>query len=404
MQSEISLNRSLSLPLLVFYGLGTILGAGIYVLIGEVAAFAGIYAPLSFIVAVVIATFTALSYAELSARMPKSAGEAHYVQAAFSRKALAVTVGWAVVLTGVVSAGTLVRGFVGYFHIFFAIPEILLITILVLSLGLLAAWGIFQSVFLAMLITLVEVSGLIFVIVIAGDSFAALPDNLHIFTPGFSFTTWTGILFGTFIAFYAFIGFEDMVNVAEEVRNPRRNLPLGIFIALALATILYILIAVVAVLSMPLDELQGNTAPLAALVVQHGYSAKLISAISLIAVINGALIQVIMASRVVYGMANSNNAPKLFARISPKTQTPINATIWITLLVLVFALYLPLVTLASITSFVILLIFTVVNAALLKIKFQQQGAPELFSVPKFVPVLGILLSLGLVLFRVIMHF
>ena len=225
MATETKLKRSLSLPFITFYGLGTILGAGIYVLVGEVAGRAGLFAPIAFLIAALIVGFTAVSYAELSARLPKSAGEAVYVQKAFNKKNLSLIIGLLVVFTGVMSSATLLNGFSGYFQLFFQIPHWVILTVGIILLGLLAAWGIMESVGTAMVITIIEVAGLLLIIGVAAGSFATLPERIPELIPSFDGTIWLGIFLGSFLAFFAFIGFEDMVNVAEEVKDPQKNMP-----------------------------------------------------------------------------------------------------------------------------------------------------------------------------------
>jgi amino acid transporter len=397
-----SLKRSLSLPLITFYGLGTILGAGVYVLIGKVAGIAGMYAPLAFLMAAVVAFLTAFSYSELSSRYPFSAGAALYVEKAFSKRWLSTILGWSVVLTGIVSAGTMVNGFVGYLNIFVELPAWLTITVLSIGLGLLAAWGINESVGSAAVITLVEVFGLILVLFMAGGSLSELPERSRELIPPLSGSVWLSIALGAFLSFYAFIGFEDMVNVAEEVKNPSRNLPLSIILALSIATLLYMLIALVSVLALPLDLLAGSDAPLAS-IIEHkgGHSPVIIGLISLFAVVNGALVQIIMGSRLVYGMSCRNMAPGLFNEVNQRTRTPIRATILITLLILVLALWLPLVTLAKATSFIILLVFTLVNLSLCCLKLKRAPNPDgAVNYPILVPVFGFLSCLGLLSLQV----
>lgn len=397
-----SLKRSLSLPLITFFGLGDIIGAGIYVLIGKVAGYAGMYAPVSFFMAAVIALFTGFSYAELSSRYPRSSGEAFFTQEAMNRRLFSSAVGWAVVLTGVVSAATIANGFVGYLHLFVSIPDWLAIMMLVLVLGSLAAWGIIESVIAAALITLVELGGLLLVLWVAGGSLAELPERLPELVPPVSGTVWIGIATGSVLAFFAFIGFEDMVNVAEEVKNPSRNMPIAILLAIGISTVLYLLISLVAVLSLPLEELAGSRAPLAAIVQKSGgYQPTLIGLISIFAIVNGALIQIIMASRVIYGMVEQGGAPAIFAVINPKTRTPLRSTALVTVIVLTLALWLPLETLARTTSFVILIIFTIVNLSLFIIKRRIPRQAGAACYPVWVPVVGVVLCGSLVIFQTI---
>ncbi len=389
-----TLNRSLSLPLITLYGLGTIIGAGIYVLIGVVASKAGMFSPIAFLLAAFIAGFTAFSYAELSSRLPHSAGEAVYIQNAFGKRWLSTATGWCVVVIGLVSSATIANGFVGYLGVFVQVPDWLAITCLVVSLGLIASIGISQSVWLATIITLIEIGGLIYVLVVAGDSFSQLPARLPEMIPAFETETWSGIFIGAFLAFYAFIGFEDMVNVAEEVKDAPRILPKAIIIALIISTILYLAVALVAVLALPIDALAASDAPLATIIEASGKkSTLLISAISLIAVVNGALIQIIMASRVLYGMGNTGLAPHMLAKVHPRTQTPLLSTGLAVIAVLILALWLPLVTLAQVTSFITLAIFAMVNLALIRLKLRTPSVPGTVHYPLWVPIMGATLSI-----------
>jgi len=394
MPEQVQLKRSLTLPLITLYGLGTIIGAGIYVLIGAVASKAGMFTPLSFLIAAMIAGFTAFSYAELASRFPRSAGEAIYIQEAFDRRWLSIIVGFSVVIVGLVSSATIANGFVGYLDVFVQIPHWLAITLLVLTLGIVSAIGINESVWMATIITIIEIVGLIFVVMIAGENLDQLPARLPEMYPSVENAQWGSVFIGAFLAFYAYIGFEDMVNVAEEVKDAPRLLPKAIIIALVVSTFLYFAVSIIAVLSLPIETLSASEAPLAAVVEASGYKGKLfISAISLVAVVNGALIQVIMASRVLYGMGNSGMAPSLLARIHPRTQTPLISTSVVTLVILVLALWLPLITLAEITSYITLVIFTGINAALIRIKLHRAPPAHAVQYPVWIPLIGLFLCL-----------
>ncbi len=386
--------------LLTLYGLGTILGAGIYVLIGEVARVAGPAMPAAFLLAGFIAAFSALSYAELSGRLPKSAGEAAYIQAAFNWPVAAGVMGWAVIATGVVSSATLVRGFIGYLDVFVSLPSALVMTLLVIGLGMLAAWGIAESMWAAAVITMIETFGLIAVCFVARDSLASWPDRWPEMLPALDLAAWTGVLLGAFIAFYAFIGFEDMVNVAEEVIAPERTLPLAIVAALVLSTALYLLVAVVATLALPTAVLSDSDAPMAAIIQSRGYSPTIIALVGLFAVINGALIQLVMASRVLYGLGKQGLVWPLLARVHAGRRTPVVATALIALAVLVFALALPIGRLARLTSFIALAVFLAVNLSLIVVK-RHAGSAPVFTVPTFVPVVGAVLSAGMLLLQLV---
>ena len=397
---EPTLDRSIGFVLLTLYGLGTILGAGIYVLVGEVARASGPAAPSAFLLAAALAGLTAFSYAELASRLPRCASEAAYVAAGFRAPTLASAVGWAVVATGIISAATLVRGFVGYLQVLFPFPETGIIVVLVGLLGLLAGWGIRVSLLVAGAVTILEAAGLILVSVVAGDSLQNLPQRWSSLIPGRELSAWMGVTSGAFVAFYAFIGFEDMVNVAEEVQDPRKTLPRAIMAALAVSTTLYLLIAVVAVLSLPLDVLSVSAAPLATIVESRGFPPWIMGSIGTLAVFNGALVQFIMASRVLYGLGSQNLAWPVLARVHAGTRTPLIATGLISVAILLLALGFSLERLARFTSFVALIVFLMVNASLWRLKKDGQARP-VFCIPKAVPALGILLCSGMIVYQTI---
>jgi amino acid transporter len=391
-----ALRRSLSLTLVTFYGLGNILGAGIYVLIGRVAAHAGYQAPLSFLLASLLACFTAFSYAELSARFPWSAGEVMYVRQGLGVRALAIATGLLISLAGIVSAATIARGFTGYLQVFVHLGDATAIVLLVGSLGVLAAWGISQSTRVAAAMTLAEIAGLLLILWVARPDGVTVLATLDRQLEASDFVAAQGIFLGAFLAFYAFIGFEDMVNVAEEVKHPQRDLPRAILLALGLSTLLYLAVALVAVSAVTPSQLAGSDAPLAYLYRQAtGREPWLIAALSMVAVVNGALIQIIMVARVGYGMGSRGWAPAWLARVHPATRTPVRATALVTLAVILMALWLPLEQLARATSFCILLVFVLVNLSLWRIKHRPADDYRGFRVRRWVPATG---AAGAVLF------
>jgi amino acid transporter len=389
------LKRSLSTPLLVLYGLGTTVGAGIYVLIGEVAAQAGSLAPVSFVAAALLAAPTAFAFAELSSRYPRSAGEAVYVSEGLPLPGLALIVGLAVASVGILSSAAIANGFVGYARQFVDLPGPTLIVMLVCILAVIAAWGISESVALASIITLIEVGGLLVIVFVGASAdpapVAPTPSDVAIVP---------GILAGAILAFYAFLGFEDMVNVAEEVRDAPRTVPRAIIVTLILTALLYAAVSIVAVRVVPLATLANAEAPLS-LVFTHatGGSANMIGAIGAIAVVNGALIQIIMASRVLYGLGSQGWLPAAIARLHPRTRTPVLATFLVAVCVLVLALSLSLVRLAEVTSLVTLGIFALINLALWRIKLRDAGPVGGWSVPLWLPVVGFVVSAGFVIYH-----
>ncbi|WP_375699555.1 APC family permease [Pseudophaeobacter sp. TrK17] len=388
------LKRRIGLGLLTAYGIGVMVGAGIYVLVGAVAAEAGVLAPLAFLLAGLIAAPTALSYAEFSSRLPEAAGEAAYVGQGFNSKFFAIFVGLAVVVAGTVSAGAVLRGGAGYFAAATGIDAELAIIGMGAALVLVAIIGVLESFALVAVFTLIEVLGLALV-VWAGFSTSASPDwnaalplAEMITTPGLA----TGIAFGAVLAFFAFIGFEDIVNMAEEVRNPTRILPQAIVISLAVTSVIYALVCWAAVRTVPLDALASSDSPLALVWQQsQGGNARFLSAIAVFAALNGVLAQIVMASRVLYGLGGRTTGLAAFRHAHPRFGTPVRATVLIGLAVLVAAYWLPVAQLASVTSATLLSVFVLVNLALILQKRRQPEAP--FQVPFAVPVVGLILSL-----------
>jgi len=389
------LRRSLGLVLLSLYGLGTIIGAGVYVLVGEVAGLAGYHAPWAFLLSSVMVAFTALSFAELSSRFPRSAGQAVYVHEGLGGRLLPMAVGFMVVSVGLVSSAAITNGFIGYLGELVSVPRGVAIGGVVVAMMALAIWGIAESVTIASIATVIEIGGILIVIGGGSGSLAGLPDRLPDLLPTLDAGALAGIGSAALLAFFAFIGFEDMVNVAEEVRRPQKTLPRAIVLALTVTVFLYVGLSLIAVLTVPIDELSKSQAPLA-LVFERGtgLSPVFIIFVAMIAVLNGALIQIIMASRVVYGMARQRWLPSLFAQINAKTQTPVVATVAVAVLVLGLSLWLPLVTLAKITSLFTLTIHVLVNLSLVRLKWRDVSPPTNgMRLPIWVPACGFLISL-----------
>jgi amino acid transporter len=396
------LDRRVSLPMLVLYGLGTMVGGGFYALAGKVAGSAGAHAPVAILVACGLALLSALSFAELSARHPWSAGEAFYVQEAFGRARLSTLVGWMVIATGVVSTATLANAIALFAESHVPLSRAAVVVIALLALGLVTAWGIGQSVLFAVAIAVVEVGGLGFVVAAKAGSYAQLPARFGELVPGLSASEWSGIGLGAFLIFYAFIGFEDMVNIAEEVRQPRRSLPIAILVALLLTGLLYFAVVLALVLSVPLEELAASETPLARAVADiHPAAVPAMNAVGALAGVNGALVQLVMSSRVVYGMSDRGLGPRGLAHLAPRTRTPLRATALVTALALALALWLPLVSLAKLTSGIILVVFALVNAALWRLKARAAPPAGSICVPRWVPVVGAGVSLLLLLHQLV---
>lgn len=401
MVDVVKLKRTVTWPFLILYGLGTMVGGGFYALLGKVAGEAGIFAPVALALTGVLAILVSFAFAELSSRYPVSAGESRYVMEGFNSRMLGVVTGGMVIVTGIVSAAALVVATIGFLQEIVTVPGPLGIIILVIMLAGVAAWGIGQSVLVVAIITLIEVGALVYATSIADSSLAEVVDNWRVFVPPLDAGVWAGMFSGAFLAFYAFIGFEDMVNIAEEVKDVRRVLPMAIVVSVLITVILYMTVAAVAVMSIPPAELATAGTPVAAMVGKQGwYSTTGLVIVSMLTGLNGALVQVIMASRVAYGLAVRGDAPIWLGAVHNHTQTPVRATALVASLVLALALFFPLKTLVEITTTIILTLFAMINIALWRIKLRD---PDLDGegprYPIWIPVLGASACISVLVFR-----
>lgn len=385
-----NLRRRLGLALLVLYGIGITIGAGIYVLIGSVAGEAGKYAPWSFLLAAIVMGLTVASYAELSTRFPVSAGEAAYIKAAFGSRSLSILTGLLTICIALVSSAAVALGSAGYIQQFIGLPRDLIVIVVVTVLGLVAIWGILESVLLASLFTLIEVGGLGAIIALAVHADVPFVEPLTSFPP-LDIPVVFGILSGSLLAFFAFVGFEDLVNVIEEAKEPKRDVPRAMLFTLIISAALYMLVAAVAVTSMPLERLSVSPAPLS--LVFHemsGASPAVISLVATVATLNTILAQMTMAARVMFGMARDGDLPVSFAKVNPVTGTPVIATVCIMLIVIPLALVVPFVWLAESTSVGTLIVFGFVNVALLRLRSDAAVSSDShIKVPIWVPAAGL---------------
>jgi amino acid transporter len=394
------LKRNLSLPLLTLYGLGNILGAGIYVLVGKVAGIAGLGTPLAFLIAMLVAGLTAFSYMELAGRFPVSASVSVYLHKAFGRRWLSVLIGVAMILGGIASAAALSQGFAGYLRLYVNVPASVASVGIILVIGLIAIKGIKESAVLAAVFTLIEIIGLLLIIWVGRNAFtqAAVSDVLRI-DP---ILGTGGVIAGAFLAFYAFIGFEDMVNVSEEVKNPRKTMPLAILFSLLISTVLYIIVVIVSVTIVSPQDLSTSSAPLALVYERTGaQGAIVLTSIGLLAAVNGIVVQIIMGSRVLYGLAKQGWIHDKFLKLHKTNQTPIFATICIVAAMILATLTLPIVSLAKVTSLLLLGIFILVNASLISVKRKQKIHKGYITVPIAIPILGVICSSGLILYQIL---
>ena len=342
-------------------------GAGIYVLVGKIAGISGGLSIWAFVAAAVIVSFSAYSHGFLAKHIPSSAGAAEYINRAFHRPPLTLAVGLGVLLTGIVSSATLANGFYGYLHEIIILPKWLVITGLTGILLVIASQAVNTSVNFAVAITFLELLGLVVVIVFSESG--QFEPKLR--SPSWSLSDFQLIMAGAFVAFYAYVGFEDIVNLAEEVEHPEKTMLSAVMLALILTTILYLLAAWVALHALPISQLAQSEAPFAAMLAHTPWLSKAISLIGLIAIINGALVQILMGSRMLFGLSRDGHLPAFLNKLNDK-HIPINATFFVAALVWMFALTLPLITLAKLTSGTILVVFTLVNAAAVVIALQKK--------------------------------
>lgn len=386
----------MGLPGLLFFGVGTMVGAGFYALLGQVAGLAGQLAPLAFALAGALALLNGLTFAEFSSRYPVSAGVARFVAEGIGGRWAPAITGWLVIATGVVSAGTLSVATIGFLQDIVPVDRVAGLLVLVVTLGLLAAWGIGQSVAVIGFITVIEVGALI---VVFGLNVEALMDWQPLAGGARVHLPLTGVFAGAFLAFYAFVGFEDMVAIAEEVKRPERNMPLGILIAVLFTTAIYLLVGVVAVAGPGPERLASARTPVAELVKGLGGAAPLaIIMVSILTGINGALVQIIMAARVAHGMAGKTGTPRWLGRVERQTLTPVAATAGATAVVLILAWFFPLAILARTTSAIILIVFALVNLSLWRLKAGEGPDRHTgFRVPRSVPAMGLAGCVGVLI-------
>ncbi len=412
----VPLERSISLLQATIYGVGIILGAGIYALIGEAAGIAGNRVCLSFVVAALIASCSALSYAELSSSYPKSAAEFTYVKEITGSPFAGFMVGYFSILTGVISVAAVALGFSSYFKLFLNIDPVLVAIIVIVGAAALNFSGIQESARVNAVFTLIEVGGLVFIIVI-GASFLGDVDLLSPATseivPAVSGSA--PIFAAAALVFFAYIGFEDIANIAEETKEPRKNVPLAVLYSLIITTVIYILVSMVAVSVVPSEVLsaaaqldnpsEGPLALVASTALDSPLGGQLFTLVALCATANTVLVLHIVSSRMMYGMARENCLPAFLGKVSAKTHTPTSAVVLITILCVVFTLSGSLGNVAKLTNVGVFLVFLFVNLMLVLHRYQTRGTPDMaearlaFAINlgwfPLLPFLGVLFCLGM---------
>jgi APA family basic amino acid/polyamine antiporter len=360
------------------YGTGLILGAGIYVLIGEAAGFAGDSVWIAFALGSIVALFAGFSYAELSSIFPRAAAEYIFIKNAFKNNFFAFLIGWLTAITSIITAATVALGFGGYFAEFVNIPIIISAIGLLVVLSIVNFIGIRESAWTNTIFTIIEASGLILIIVIGFTFSSPEPVNYTESPTGF-----TGIVVAFVLIFFAFIGFEDMANIAEEVKRPKKTLPKAIILSVVIAGILYILVSLAVVRVVSWEELATSAAPIA-LVAERGLGSEahiLLSSIALFAITNTVLITLVAGSRIFYGMAKEKVFPSILEKIHFKTKTPWMAVIVILITSIAFTLIGDIVIVANITVFAIVITFAAVNLAVIVLRYTEPDIERKFKVP-----------------------
>lgn len=389
-EPEPSLRRAITGKLLFLFVLGDVLGAGIYALVGAVAGEVGGAIWLPMLVALGLALLTAGSYAELVTKYPQAGGSAVYAERAYRSPLLSFMVGYSMLAAGLVSAAGLAHAFSGdYLATFVDVPTELGAVLFLLAIGLLNARGIRESMRANVAMTCIEVTGLT-IVVIAAAQFVAGGDG----EPGRALEL-TGdspipaVLAGAILAFYSFVGFETTANVAEEIEDPSRVYPKALFGAIITAGLIYMVVGSAAAMTLPPATLAESSGPLLDVVDASGLAVpdRVFSAVALIAVANGALLTMIMSSRLTYGMANQHLLPGALGAVLPTRRTP-GAAIGATTAIAIAVTFVgDLATLAETVVLLLLFVFISTNVAVLVLRRDRVDHPH-FQVWSCFPILA----------------
>ena len=363
---------------LTMYGVGLILGAGIYVLIGEAAGFTGNSMWISFGLGAIVAVFAGLSYAELAALFPRAAAEYVFVKNAFKSEFIGFIIGWLTAITSMIVGATVALGFGGYFVQFVDIPIVISAVLLLGALSFVNYIGIKQSAWLNTIFALVTISGLV-IIIFLGITFGTDEPIDYVEMPNGI----TGIILAFVLIFFAFIGFEDMANVAEEVKRPKKTIPRAIILSILITAVIYILVALSTVRVLNWVELSQSTAPLADVATRGlGLGGGVtLSAIALFATASTVLITLVAGARILYGMARDGSLPSILARVHGKTGTPWIAVIGIFVTSVAFAFVGDIVIVANIVVFAVIITFAMVNLAVILLRYVKPDVERPFKVP-----------------------
>ncbi len=391
-EQDSPLRRTMGRNLLLLFIIGDILGAGVYALTGKVAGEVGGALWVPFVIAFVVAALTAASYAELVGKYPRAAGAALYTNKAFGRPFVTFMVAFAVMCSGITSASTAARAFGGdYLAEFVSLPVVLVALLFLVVLAAVNFRGVGESVKANVVLTLVEVTGLLVIIaigVVAVASGDGDPSRLTDIDTGNDGVV-LGLLGGAALAFFALLGFEDSVNMAEEVHEPTRTFPRALFLGLAVTGVIYVLVALTSSLLVAPADLEKSSGPLLEVVKAGGLSfpPKLFALIALVAVTNTALINMLMASRLVYGMSRERIVPAVLGRVHHSRRSPWVAILFTTVLGFGLVSTSKVEDLGDTTALLLLCVFAVVNIAVLVLR-REQAEHEHFRAPTALPVLG----------------
>lgn len=388
---ELSLKRTVGLFTLTMYGVGIILGAGVYAIIGKAAGEAGNSLWLSFLIASLVSMFTGLSYMELMPMFPRSAAEYVYVKHSLRNRLGAFSVGWIEVFADVIAGSTVTIGFAGYFAGLFGGHLVVVALALIAMLSIVNFWGIAESTKLNVVFSLVEISGLLIVI------FTAIP---HMGSVNFVETARgiTGVLSASALIFFAFIGFEDIANIAEETRQPEKTAPRALLFSVIVTTAIYVLVAISVVSLVGYEQLAESTAPLALAISQvFGQNAfTLMSIIALFATANTVLVLLIVGSRQIYGMSRDGSLPIILSRIHKSRRTPWIAVLFVMFCTMLFVLFGEIEVVAGIADFCTFAVYCFVNGSLIILRYKEPNRERPFKVPLNIGKFPIIPFLGLV--------
>ena len=384
-----TLKRELSLFHVTTIGVGLILGAGIYVLLGEASGYAGNSVWLSFLISAVVALFTGFSYAELSSMFPKDSAEYVYTEQSFG-KMLAFFVGYFVILATIISASTVAIGFAGYFGALFGIEALTLTAIVVIVVfSIMNLLSVKLSSWTNVIFTAMELLGLLIIIVlgfskIGSVSYVEMPYGLE------------GVFKASALVFFAFLGFESVVKLSEECKDPRKNIPRALLLSIVITTVLYIIVAISAVSILDWQALSSSKAPLAdaAATILGNNAFIVLSVIALFSTANTVLISLIAASRALYGIGENYRLLRPFTAIHKKFRTP-HIAIWsVMIIAILFTFIDDIGIIAELTNFTLFITFAAVNAAVIILRFKMPKERREFKVPFTIAKVPIMAVIG----------